>query len=162
LTPAGGWSSTDDLGRFRLYGLAPGEYYVNASSEGGFMMGVSDSRSGFAATFYPGTPSITDAQRVAVAAGSENLSVNFALQPARTLTVSGTAMNSEGRPLSQGFIMVQEGGKNQMSFTVTEAARSVPTARSPSAISHRANMCYISRPETVTMRNRLDLQLIAR
>jgi hypothetical protein len=118
LTPAGGWSSTDDLGRFRLYGLPPGEYYVNASSEGGFMMGTSDSRSGFAATFYPGTPSITDAQRVAVAAGSENVSVNFALQTARTLTVSGTAMNSEGRPLSQGFIMVQEGGRNQLSFTV--------------------------------------------
>jgi protocatechuate 3,4-dioxygenase beta subunit len=109
LLPMGMWARTDDLGRYRAHSLAPGDYYVNASSEGGMMMGAqTESRSGFAPTYYPGTPSVAEAQRVRVTVGTE-VTANFALVTARTLRVTGTVTDSQGRPVSQGFVMVQEG-----------------------------------------------------
>ena len=116
LVPMGMWTRTDDLGRFRAHSLAPGDYYVNASSEGGMMMGTqSESRSGFASTYYPGTPSVAEAQRVRVAVGTE-VTANFALVTARTVRLSGTVTDSQGRPASHGFIMVQEGRGGRGAF----------------------------------------------
>jgi hypothetical protein len=106
----GGWASTDDLGRYRAYGLATGEYFVSASMGGaaGPFAAQSEDRGGFAPTYYPGTPTVAEAQQVPVRAGTE-VTANFALLPARTLTISGTAVDSEGKPIVNGFIMVQEG-----------------------------------------------------
>src|SRR5256885_12340692 len=39
LTPAGG-GQTDDKGQYRVWGLMPGDYYVNAVARGGPMGGV--------------------------------------------------------------------------------------------------------------------------
>jgi hypothetical protein len=113
-------AGTDDLGRYRAYGLPPGDYLVSASSGmGGISWGAqSESRSGFAPTYYPGTPSAADAQRVRVSVGSE-VTANFALLPTRTLRVSGTATDSEGKPIANGVVMVQEGqGGRQPTFTM--------------------------------------------
>ena len=120
----GGWASTDDLGRYRAYGLPAGEYFVSASMEGGAgpFAARSEDRGGFAPTYYAGTPTAADAQQVSVRAGTE-VTANFALLPARTLTISGTAVDSEGKPVPQGFIMVQEGppGRRAM-FTMHAGA----------------------------------------
>jgi hypothetical protein len=118
LAPAG-FGSTDDLGRYRIFGLAASDYYVSAQPEGGWGFSQSDSRAGFAPTFYPGTPSVTEAQRLRVGAGSENAAVNFALVPARTVKVSGTVIRADGQPASQGFLMLQVGGPDETSFSVT-------------------------------------------
>jgi hypothetical protein len=74
---------------------------------------------GFAPTFYPGTTSIDDAQKVAVAAGQEVGGVDFALASTRVVRVSGTAMTSEGRPMANATIMLfprsaMEGGGMMM------------------------------------------------
>jgi hypothetical protein len=116
-----GFGSTDDRGQYRIFGLAASEYYVAAQPGGGFGFTQSDSKAGFAPTFYPGTPSVTEAQRLRVAAGSENAAVNFALVPARTVKVSGTVIRADGQPASQGFLMLQTGGQDETSFTVTGA-----------------------------------------
>jgi hypothetical protein len=115
----GGMSRTDDQGRYRAYGLPAGDYYVSATVEGGMYWGPpSDTRTGFAPTYYPGTPSVTDAQRVRVPPGGENPNVHFALVPARTVEITGTVLDSQGQPLSRGFVMVREGPANSMSFTM--------------------------------------------
>jgi hypothetical protein len=121
LVPTGG-SATDDLGRFRAYGLPAGDYYVMTEAGGGtvgFFMGAqSDSRSGFAPTYFPGTASLGEAQPVRVASGQEVGSINFAVVPARTAKVTGVVLDSDGRTVSGGFIMVQPDTKGSSSFTV--------------------------------------------
>ena len=67
---------------------------------------ASDDRSGYAPTYYPGTPSVAEAQRVTVTLGQALSDLNMALTPTRTARISGTAIDSDGKPLAGGFITV--------------------------------------------------------
>lgn len=71
----GGRSATsDDRGNYRLFGLAPGRYYIGAqwrSSPQGSSFSV----------FYPGTTELSGAERVKVAAGEERRGVDVRLRP---------------------------------------------------------------------------------
>ena len=69
LQPAGGADRTDDQGTYRIFGLQPGEYLVTATLRderpmlrGGPAADLPDS--GYAPTYFPGTSSIGDAQKV--------------------------------------------------------------------------------------------------
>jgi hypothetical protein len=85
---------TDDTGAFRLYGLAPGDYYVSATLRTNAME-PSGEVAGYAATFYPGTGNPAEAQRVTVGAGEE-VTIGFSLLPVRLVRVSGTVVGASG------------------------------------------------------------------
>jgi hypothetical protein len=85
---------TDDTGSFRLYGLAPGEYYVSAVMRANPLEQPGDTAS-FAPTYYPGTGNVNEAQRVMVGAGEE-ASIAFSLLPVRLVRVSGTVVSQSG------------------------------------------------------------------
>jgi hypothetical protein len=118
LLPTGPTSQTNDLGQFRMYGLPPGDYYISATLRntdimmfdtamlGGPSSGASGSTpsSGYAPTYFPGTPTAANAQRVTVAVGQEAQNTDFALAPVRLARISGTVMTSEGKPLDGGMV----------------------------------------------------------
>ena len=103
------FATTDDRGEFRLFGLMPGEYVVNAGVRS--PMGIAstpnpnDSSEGFPPTFYPGTLNVDEAQPISVGVGEET-SVQFALIAARLARVSGTVMTSDGRPAAGAQVML--------------------------------------------------------
>jgi hypothetical protein len=107
MVPAGRISSTNDLGDYRLHGLTPGQYYVSATLRS-FMPGETDDRSGYAPTYYPGTGSVAEAQRITVAAAQTVSGINLALLPVRTARISGTAFDSAGKPLVGAMVMAIE------------------------------------------------------
>lgn len=113
LIPAGRFSQTDDGGNFRIYGLPPGDYFLSATLRTG-MFGDNDpgSRTGYAPTYYPGTGSSQQAERVTVGLGAEVDGVTFALLPVRTASISGTAVDSQGRPMTGAFVMLMEVSEN--------------------------------------------------
>ncbi len=95
---------TDDRGEFRLFGLPPGEYVISAEVppyESG-----TDDRLSYAPTYYPGTSSAAEAQRVTLAVGQE-ASANFSLLLVPTAIVRGLALASNGRPLMSGSVSLQ-------------------------------------------------------
>ena len=121
LQATGRTALTNDLGQYRIYGLPPGEYYVTATLRGGAQemmvmeleavaavrsgvaaarVGAEPPRSGYAPTYYPGTPNGAEAQRLSVALGQEAQNTDFALVPVRLARISGTVIGSDGRPLS--------------------------------------------------------------
>lgn len=117
LQSAGRAAMTNDLGQYRIYGLSPGEYYVSATSRGSQDMMVAEMammarvsiaggpgaeapRSGYAPTYFPGTPSGAQAQRLTLAMGQEAQSIDFGLVPVRLVSVKGTVIGSEGGPLA--------------------------------------------------------------
>jgi hypothetical protein len=111
LMPAGGQNArdtTDDQGHFRLFGLSPGDYIVSASfrSGGGEAAEPSGENTGYAPTYYPGTSSVADAQRVTVALGQEQTSVIFSLIATRLVRVTGAVLNSQGTPMQNGAVML--------------------------------------------------------
>jgi hypothetical protein len=113
LLPAGGQNSrdtTDDQGQFRLFGLSPGDYIISASfrSGGGEATDPSGENTGYAPTYYPGTSSVADAQRVTVALGQEQTSVIFSLIATRLVRVTGAVLNSHGTPMQTGAVMLTQ------------------------------------------------------
>src|SRR4029079_4233312 len=95
LTQTGRGGPTNDIGEHRLLGLTPGQYYVSATLRN-FSMGEQPSadRSGYAATYYPGTANVAEAQRIAIAQGQTVTSINLTLLPTQTSRVSGVVLDA--------------------------------------------------------------------
>jgi protocatechuate 3,4-dioxygenase beta subunit len=96
---------TDDLGRYRLTGLPPGEYIVSAA------VGQIDMRAplvdlpGYGITYFPGTPNPSEAQRVLVGRSQDVLGVDFPIARVRTARVSGRAVDSRGDAITGGIAL---------------------------------------------------------
>jgi hypothetical protein len=114
LQSAGRTATTNDLGQYRIYGLPPGEYYVSATLRGTQEMMVTEMamvatfvggpvpdspRSGYSPTYYPGTPSGSEAQKLTVAIGQEAQNIDFGLLGVKLVRVSGQVIGSDGRPM---------------------------------------------------------------
>jgi protocatechuate 3,4-dioxygenase beta subunit len=84
---------TDDLGRYRLSGLPPGQYIVSAS--------VGDPQSmdlpGYTRTYYPGTTNPAQAQFVSIGLGQDQVGIDCTLARTRTARISGTIVNADGQ-----------------------------------------------------------------
>jgi protocatechuate 3,4-dioxygenase beta subunit len=96
-----GMRRTNDIGRYRLFGLQPGIYAVAASVG---QVGTDD-LPGYATTFFPGTPNAAEAQLVRIGIGADALDVDFALTPVRTARITGTTLSSSGEPFQGGIRM---------------------------------------------------------
>jgi hypothetical protein len=152
LAPAGGGTipPTNDIGEYRLYGMAPGQYYVSVQPQPGFQMGGGpfgnqtegpEARSGYARTFYPGTPDVSNAQKVTVGLGQTLTEINIVLQPTRLAAISGVAVDAQGQPLGRGNVQMMPRGGMLMgglsggpigpdgTFTVQNVAPGVYTMR---------------------------------
>jgi len=119
-------TATNDLGEYRLAGLAPGKYFVNASDTGGRMNAMSfsgftmidkdedDSSEEYAPTFYPGTTKAAEAAPIEIKAGDET-TASLQLLHEKMVTVSGIVAGEDGAAPAQAFVMLMETG-NPMSF----------------------------------------------
>jgi hypothetical protein len=115
LAPAGRTAMTNDIGEFRVFGLAPSQYYLSATLRNGqMMMTDSDDRSGYAPTYYPGTSDVQAAQKITLGLGQMISDLAMTLTPARTARVSGNAVDSQGRPLAGFIMMIQRSGSGFM------------------------------------------------
>ncbi|HXH07475.1 MAG TPA: carboxypeptidase-like regulatory domain-containing protein, partial [Vicinamibacterales bacterium] len=105
-----------DLGHYRLWGLPPGEYYVRARIGGRFDVadgpdpGEPGAQTGYAPVYYPGSAALSDAQRIRVEAGQETSGIDFVLVPIPVVRVAGRVLDSAGRPVSEGFVLLMPRG----------------------------------------------------
>jgi hypothetical protein len=98
-----GQSGTDDRGEVRMYGLQPGDYVVSAMIRYPALQTLDPAiNDGFAPTYHPGTLNAAEAQTVTVSLGEET-SIGFAMSLARLARVSGTVVDSQGRPAAGSF-----------------------------------------------------------
>lgn len=99
-----GMFQTPDTGEFRLWGLTPGDYLIQASVNSGGGPVDTDDRSGYAPTYYPGTANPAEAQTVRVEVGQTLSGIEIMLTPARAVRITGTTLDSRGQPLRGGFV----------------------------------------------------------
>lgn len=91
--PGSAMNATDDRGEVRLYGLAPGEYYLITDNV--FLGATRDD----APTFYPGTLQASEALPVRIGVGEE-VPVAFSTIRVRPARLSGVIIGSNGTPLT--------------------------------------------------------------
>jgi hypothetical protein len=105
LTPTGAVGTTWDTGEFRIWSLMPGEYTVTATLRDAAGSGDVADPSGYAPSYYPGTPNAAEAQTLEVGLGETVEGVLVTLVPARLARVSGTAIDSAGERVRAGVVM---------------------------------------------------------
>ncbi|HEY0873346.1 MAG TPA: carboxypeptidase regulatory-like domain-containing protein [Vicinamibacterales bacterium] len=128
IVPVSTWPvhvTTDDSGQYRFTGLPPGEYFVSGRLRDTWMSDEEEPQTlSYAPTYFPGTADVSQARRIKIAGGQEAGAIDFTLVPARAAKLSGTALASDGTPLSRGRIMVTQdilgpAGGTSMSFAGT-------------------------------------------
>ena len=125
--------NTDDQGRYRIYGLPPGEYAVFCSlptvsyrdvretSSADVDAVLRELRAGRSAAatkapaprqismsggYLPGVPDAESAQLIALAVGEERTGADILVGPLRALSVSGTSLGPGGAPMRNIMIAV--------------------------------------------------------
>ena len=125
LVPTANGAQTDDTGAFRVFGLAPGEYYVAASLQAA-PADSSTNPVSYAPTYFPGTGNIADAQRITLTLGTEQSGINFVLQPVRAVRVSGTVVDSNGAPTQALLNLTPAGFGDDGGLQLGNPARVLP------------------------------------
>ena len=115
LIPAGRTVFTDDLGEFRIFAVPPGQYYLQATWRSGPMGPNNDERTGYAPMFFPGTVDVSQAQRLTIGVGTEVSDVVMTMKPTKAIRVTGTVVDSQGRPMSGMLMVMQSSGLGFMS-----------------------------------------------
>jgi hypothetical protein len=92
----GGSGSTNDLGEYRIYDVAPGKYYIYASysnRDNRFRIPPdafqTSEQEDYVPVYYPGVADAASAVPLEVAAGSQIQNINLRLLRVRTATLSG-------------------------------------------------------------------------
>lgn len=103
-------ATTDDLGRYRIYGLEPGEYVVAVEGRSvpvarapqpGARVALSEQElMAFLTTFHPSTLVEASAQRIYLTPGRDAVGVDISAVRARRFRVSGVVLDSQGVPLA--------------------------------------------------------------
>lgn len=148
LVSVGGGEQTDERGRYRIYGLPPGEYVVVATRSG-FVLGnskqltdrdVDDAMRGTLSPsspavaparavpiYYPGTPRPSDAVSVALSAGDDRTGIDFRAESVTTMRVEGTVLTADGQVPTDATVILMPPPGSVMPIAMT--ARVGPDGR---------------------------------
>jgi hypothetical protein len=132
LVSTGHSTTTDERGRYRIFGLAPGEYFVAAirMAAGATTARVLTSREvdgalrgelppptppqppvRYVPIYYPGTARPADAGGIALAVGDDRADIDIRLELANTAVVDGTVVTPDGQtPMNTSVILSSAGG----------------------------------------------------
>lgn len=101
----GGISETDDRGVYRLYGLLPGQYTVNAGGNGQFGQFTASGFDNDVPTYYPSATRDT-AVPVSVRSGDETSGIDIKYKGAEGHSISGTVVGSVEASAQAGAITI--------------------------------------------------------
>lgn len=113
-----GQGETDDRGRFRIFGIAPGSYLLSASPQA-FIAQRNGVERPFPPTYYPGVLRAAEAAPVQVTAGLEVGGFNITLMETLTYNVSGRVLTPEGK-LAHSVWIVSSDESDKDAFAMAE------------------------------------------
>ncbi|MEO7276070.1 MAG: carboxypeptidase-like regulatory domain-containing protein, partial [Vicinamibacterales bacterium] len=98
---------TDDRGAFRMFGLPPGRYVICAAPQGFVSRGGDEPTERYVKTCAPSAATEAEAQVVELANGDFG-DVEIRMGRGRAYKITGTAMDSQGKPVPQVSIVRSE------------------------------------------------------
>jgi hypothetical protein len=103
--------ATNDLGEFRLAGVAPGRYYLVARREGSFLAPGSAQEYGYPATYYPSAREESSAAPVVVLAGQDATGLTIVQRRTTMQRIRGRVQGTAPGGGREGYqVMVTTGG----------------------------------------------------
>ena len=113
---------TNDLGAYRLYGLAPGQYIVSAA--------VGDVQTadlpGYVRSYFPGTSVPAQAQFVTIGRSQDAAGIDVVMSPVQTFRIAGRILNAAGEPSAGGSVTLTPGWRSSAVTSVPVGARLRP------------------------------------
>ena len=89
-------ASTNDLGEYRVFGLAPGRYYVSADTRPNQMLAQTEDE--YVTTYFPRATDGAAAAPIDVTPGAQLRNIDIALAKMHTVTVRGRVASEVGPP----------------------------------------------------------------
>jgi len=110
-------ASSDDLGQYRIFGVAPGKYYLSATFNPQSFGPVQDRSAApqpeedYVPTYYPGTTEVATAAQLEVAPGGQVQGIDLKLTKAHTVHVKGhVAYTVPGKQRVMVYVFPRSGG----------------------------------------------------
>jgi hypothetical protein len=101
---ASGTEQTNDLGEFRIFGLSPGQYIVQATAQIN-RPASAKSKQGYAPVYYPGVPDAGRATPITLQAGEVFPGADISLQSVKTVAVRGKILSAGCNNAAQGAMV---------------------------------------------------------
>lgn len=114
-----GTSTTNDRGEYRIWGLAPGKYYVRATHPRGGAMRPGNQV--YVPIFYPGVSDLSRTQPIELHPGDEISGIDLSFVSLRSVRVSGHVINTSSGPSKQAQVTLV-GGSGSMTFAAGQAS----------------------------------------
>jgi protocatechuate 3,4-dioxygenase beta subunit len=118
LTSAGA-STTNDRGEYRIWGLAPGKYYVRATHPRS--MATRSGTQVYAPVFYPGVSDPSRTQGLEVHPGDEVTGIDLSFVALRAVRVSGRVVSATSLPAKDAQVTLV-GGSSGVTFAAGQAS----------------------------------------
>lgn len=99
-------SQTDDRGEFRLFGLAPGQYFVSAADPAFRSVSTPKGVQRYSPTYYPGEAFADQARPITITAKGDPPRVEFRLKIVPPARLSGQLVSYDAKPLLNGAIIM--------------------------------------------------------
>jgi Carboxypeptidase regulatory-like domain len=127
---------TDDLGRYRVHSLPPGDYYIDAAIDPRQALvapTVPRPRPpGSVRTYYPGTSQVQEAQRITVAVGQEIGRLDFAMTSVSVARITAQVIDASGKSPATASARMQLVGGLASQISAQGDPRAPGTFRFPS------------------------------
>ena len=155
-----GTSTTNDRGEYRIWGLAPGKYYVRATHPRG-----GPTRAGsqvYIPIFYPGVSDLSRTQAIELHPGDEISGIDLSFVSLRSVRVSGHVINASSAPTKEAQVTLV-GGSGAITFPAGQASTDAKGAFeirgvAPGAYTLIAEQFGNADPEKV-MRGRISVEV---
>jgi protocatechuate 3,4-dioxygenase beta subunit len=103
--------STNDLGEYRLFGLAPGRYFVSCvyprwNRGGSEDDSIDAEKEGYAKLYYPGTSDVGKAGAIAIKAGEEASSIDILMRKVPVHQIRGVVYNQISHKPGVGVTLI--------------------------------------------------------
>jgi hypothetical protein len=114
----GGQTQTNDLGEFRIAGLASGDYQILAAAHrrGAFDAIQTGTTTTFATTYFPGTPDQQAARIMTLAPGQAVTGLEFTIATVAAFRLSGVVTDQAGRPSPHAMVTLFSDIRTSASF----------------------------------------------
>jgi protocatechuate 3,4-dioxygenase beta subunit len=114
-----GTATTNDRGEYRIWGLAPGKYYIRATHPRGGT--VRPGGTIYVPIFYPGVSDLSRTQPIELHPGDEISGIDLAFGAVRSVRVSGRVLNASSLAVKDAQVTLV-GGSGTMVYAAGQAS----------------------------------------